>query len=117
MRLLICGDRNWTDRRPIYAVLRRCGVGDVVIQGGAPGADSIAEQAAVALGLDNECYPAQWGRYGRGAGPIRNQQMLDEGEPDEVYAFHDNVADSKGTADMVRRAKAAGVSTYVVSHG
>lgn len=42
---------------------------------------------------------------GKAAGPIRNQRMLDEGKPDLVVAF----PGGRGTADMVRRAKAAGV--------
>jgi hypothetical protein len=45
-----------------------------------------------------------WKRHGPAAGPMRNQRMLDWG-PDLVVAF----AGGKGTADMVRRARAAGV--------
>ena len=42
---------------------------------------------------------------GRSAGPIRNQAMLDEGRPDLVVAFPGH----HGTADIVRRARAAGI--------
>jgi hypothetical protein len=48
---------------------------------------------------------ADWEKLGRSAGPIRNQAMLDEGRPDLVVAFPGH----HGTADMVRRARAAGV--------
>ena len=73
-------------------------------------------------------FPAQWRQhdsYGqicwckdkttdrcRGAGPIRNQRMLDEG-PDAVIAFHTNLAESHGTLDMVTRARKAGVPVWV----
>lgn len=51
------------------------------------------------------------------AGPRRNQQMLDEGKPLLVLAFHDDIKSSRGTKDMVSRAKRAGIRTYVISHG
>lgn len=50
-------------------------------------------------------FKADWDKHGKAAGPIRNQQMLDEGKPDLVLAF----AGGKGTDDMCRRARAAGV--------
>ena len=50
-------------------------------------------------------YPADWQKHGRAAGPIRNQQMLDEGKPDLVVAFDGG----RGTADMIARAEKAGV--------
>ena len=49
--------------------------------------------------------PADWKRYGRGAGPARNQAMLVEFNPQLLVAF----PGGKGTADMVRRAQKAGV--------
>jgi hypothetical protein len=52
-------------------------------------------------------FPAQWHKYGRAAGPKRNQQMLDEGKPDLVIAF--GGLNGRGTNDMVRRSKNAGI--------
>lgn len=110
MRVLICGDRNWTDIETIADCIRVLPLHSTVIHGAARGADSIAGAlAGTAPTLDVESYPAKWDRYGRAAGPIRNQQMLDEGKPDLVLYFHDNLAQSKGTADMVRRAQKAGI--------
>jgi hypothetical protein len=78
----------------------------VIIHGAAPGADSIARLAAEDLGLRTEAHPADWARYGRrAAGPIRNQEMLDSGI-DLVIAF----PGGRGTADMVRRARKAGIT-------
>lgn len=59
-------------------------------------------------------FPADWNRYGRAAGPIRNRQMLTEGKPDLVVAFHDDIESSKGTKDMVTIAEKAGVYVYVM---
>jgi hypothetical protein len=45
------------------------------------------------------------------AGPIRKQQMLDEGKPDLVVAF----PGGRGTAHMVRIARAAGIEVIEAS--
>ncbi|HEX9994421.1 MAG TPA: DUF2493 domain-containing protein [Acidimicrobiales bacterium] len=123
MRVLVCGDRNWTDYRMVAAALeahhRTVAPGEpfVVIEGGARGADALAARWAFhRSGVDHERYPADWDRYGKRAGPIRNQRMLTEGEPDVVLAFHDDLEASKGTAHMVRIARAAGVPVVVLRH-
>lgn len=112
-RILICGDRNWTDERIIRRLLEHQPSGTVVIEGEGRGADRIAAKAATDLGLAVERYPAQWDQHGRRAGPIRNQQMLDEGRPTVVVGFHEDIATSKGTTHMLRIALGAGVPTYL----
>jgi len=115
MRLLICGDRDWTDQQAIEEYLLETRP-DVVIEGGARGADRMAGIAAAKLGIPVEVYAADWHGQGRGAGMIRNQRMLNEGKPTHVTAFHDDIAHSKGTADMVRRAIKAGITVLLWSH-
>ena len=113
MRVLICGDREWVDSTPIQHVFDRLDV-TVCIHGGARGADSLAGREAALRGIPVEVYPADWRRYGKGAGPVRNQQMLDEGKPEYVVAFHSDMRRSRGTADMIRRAEAAGIPVQVI---
>lgn len=111
MRLLICGGRNWSERFPILdALLELWPV--IVIEGGARGADRLAREAAEWCGIPVQTYPADWSHYGKAAGGIRNQRMLDEGRPDMVLACPD--PESRGTWDMVRRAEAAGVPVRIV---
>ena len=55
--------------------------------------------------MDEEEYPAEWGKYGRGADYKRNIQMLKEGDPDLVLAF----PGGRGTENMIAEAKKAGV--------
>lgn len=74
------------------------------MHGGAKGADSLAGLVARQLGFKVEVYPANWKKYGRAAGPVRNNQMLDT-DPDVVLAFHPNLKESKGTAHCVREAR------------
>lgn len=74
----------------------------------ARGVDSFAAEWAIKFGFKLYKFPAEWDKYGRKAGPIRNQQMLDEGKPDAVIAFPGGT----GTADMVRRSEKAGIKVY-----
>lgn len=75
-----------------------------VIVGGARGADTLAEVAALALGMQVEVFYANWNKYGTRAGPIRNQEMIDSGI-DKVIAFPGGY----GTHDLKMRARKAGV--------
>jgi hypothetical protein len=86
----------------------------VVIEGEARGADTIAREEAEKLGLTVERYPADWARYGRAAGPIRNKQMLVEGRPDFVLAFSADIERSRGTRNMVDQAIKAGLTADIV---
>jgi hypothetical protein len=111
-RVLFCGDRDWNDGDAIRKAFDRFRP-SVVIEGEARGADKLSRREAELRGMSVKDgtilpFPADWGRYREAAGPIRNQQMLDEGNPDLVVAFHSDLANSKGTADMVKRAREAG---------
>lgn len=115
MRVLICGDRNWTDKQKIRSSLSLLPHTEIVIEGEARGADSLGREVAEELGIQVLKFPAQWDKYGRAAGLIRNQQMLDEGKPNLVLAFHSHLNQSKGTADMMKRASKAGIKVILVT--
>ncbi len=104
MRVIVCGGRDYADRDAIEAELRSLPPDAVIVHGGAQGADNLAGAVARSLGLRAEVHPAEWGRYGKAAGPRRNAEMLAAGA-DLVLAF----PGGKGTADMVAKARAAGV--------
>ena len=94
---------------------------DLVIEGGATGVDAMAGEAAQRHGKKLIVMPADWDTHGRAAGPKRNQRMLNgllklrdvDGYEIAVLAFHDDLEHSRGTGDMVRRARAAGVRVEV----
>lgn len=71
----------------------------------AKGADELGFDWAISRGVVTERYRADWDKFGKSAGPIRNQQMLTKGVPDLVIAFPGGV----GTADMINRAEKAGI--------
>lgn len=113
-RVLVCGGRDFADQNLFDGVMgdvvRRARVGRI-IQGGAAGADAMARDWCVKWKYTYEHFPADWKTHGRAAGPIRNQQMIDEGKPDLVVAF----PGGRGTADMVRRARAAGIEVWEIA--
>lgn len=116
MRVLICGSRNWIDERVIEREIRKHRKEiKLIIHGGARGADTLAGMIAHQLRIPVKVFPAQWKRFGRGAGHIRNQQMLDEGKPDQVWAFTEDLRSSRGTKDMVHRATKAQVYYRVIA--
>lgn len=112
-RVLVCGSRDWTNYDMILANLWKARP-SVVIEGEARGADLLGALAARALAIPEERilkFPANWKKYGLKAGKIRNQQMLDEGQPSLVQAY--TYGASKGMHDMIDRALAAGVAVEV----
>jgi len=111
-RVLVCGGRNFHDALLMNSTLERQDI-SILLHGGADGADRMAGRWAINAGVPVEVFQADWATHGRAAGPLRNQRMLDEGKPDLVIAF----PGGKGTADMVRRAKAAGVAVLNVTTG
>lgn len=108
MRVLVCGGRDFANPEKLSATLSALHVQEpfsLLIHGGARGADRMANQWAVNANVPRAVFYANWSEHGKAAGPMRNQMMLDQGKPDIVIAF----PGGRGTADMVRRAKAAGV--------
>lgn len=109
IRLLVCGGREYSDEGAVNGFLdhlnheRRI---ELVIDGSAKGADSLASKWARTKGIPNMRFPAPWewakseGNVGK-AGPIRNKWLLDYGRPDLVVAF----PGGKGTEHMIKLAK------------
>lgn len=130
MRILVCGGRDFTDKAFVYRILYDFIINhgltfdlDVfgpiydwckitIISGGAKGVDTFAINFSESYGTKLEIYMADWEKYPKAAGPIRNQQMLDEAKPNIVIAF----PGGKGTANMIRRARKAGVEIREVEY-
>lgn len=121
MRVLVCGSRWYNDYFAVRDILDKLHEEHnitEIIHGAARGADTCAAEWAMnrstsigeAMGI--RAFPADWEKYGKAAGPIRNKQMLDEGKPDLVIAFL--AKDSRGTKNMVDQANAAGVPVKIV---
>jgi hypothetical protein len=123
-RILITGSRTWNDRDLIaYQIGRFVGWeeaegGEVTIVHGAcpTGADRIADEIARRAGLTIERHPAEWDRYGKRAGFIRNDEMVKLGAG-VVLAFIKN--GSRGASMCADLAEANRLSVYrfVVNEG
>jgi hypothetical protein len=77
----------------------------LLLNGGAAGADTLAREWAVDRKVDHMTLYAKWQVFGKSAGPIRNRRMAKR-KPRLVLAFHPNLDESRGTADMIKLALA-----------
>jgi hypothetical protein len=117
-RLLICGSRSWDDYALILSILKSIDLAHVeaVMQGCARGADFLATNIILTFGYNEYrllSFPANWARYGSGAGPLRNQLMLEVGKPTHCIAF--DVGGTRGTRDMIARCNKANVPVFICS--
>jgi len=106
---IVCGGRDFSDADMFKAAMRDMlslrGIPARVVHGGANGADKMARDWAMEQIGSASCCPANWDVHGKAAGPIRNQAMVDDYGASLVVAF----PGGRGTADLVRRARAAGI--------
>lgn len=119
--VLVTGDRDAQPLDWMKHVDAYCANFDVIIEGDARGIDRMAATVARKHKKELLVFPANWDRYGRSAGPRRNEQMLAklrflerEGCEIEVIAFHPDIRNSKGTYHMAKIAWQTGVPVTIV---
>ena len=112
-RVALVGSRSFAAAAVVASVVAALPPGCVVVSGGARGADSLAAAAAVAAGLQLQVFSAEWGLYGRGAGPRRNAALVASGLQLLVCFLSVPGAPSPGSSDVLRRARAAGIPVLV----
>lgn len=107
MNLAIVGSRTgFTEEfvwRVLYALMSYYGK-FTIVSGGARGVDSFAESFCKKYGLDCIIYKADWDKYGKKAGFIRNKIIVDNS--DAMIAFWDGY--SKGTLYDIELQKETG---------
>jgi len=107
LRVIVCGGRDFTDRRFVFDSLDRIDktfpIG-LVIHGAQRGPDRISGEWAKERGRKWREFPADWKKYDKQAGPVRNRKMIEHGA-DFVIAFPGGI----GTANMMRQASEAGL--------
>lgn len=114
MRLAIVGSRNFKDYERLCAeidkVIKKWGIIETIISGGAPGADTLAEKySRDVLKKEPVVYPADW-KLGRVAGPKRNTQIVDDCT--HMIAFPSQ--QGRGTQDSIKKAKKANKHIEVI---
>lgn len=118
-KLIVAGGRDFNDWTPFneyiwkaYDEIREHGMTLAIVSGGARGADSMGSQHAIAHGIQLYTFPADWNKFGKSAGFIRNKQMAEFS--DGLLAFWDS--NSKGTAHMIRTMQELNKPTVTVSY-
>lgn len=100
MKVLVCGGRDYTNKVQFNRIMKLVEdkiVVDMIIQGGAKGADLLALEWAGKKMISCLNVPADWKKFGKSAGYKRNAKMLTY-EPDMIIAFPGGV----GTAMMMK---------------
>ena len=112
MKVIIAGGRDFND----YELLKdKCDkilnsqIEITIVSGGANGADYLGEKYAKEREYELIIFPADWNKYGKSAGPIRNTQMAENS--DALIAFWDGK--SKGTQHMINLAEKKGLMVEV----
>ena len=115
IRLLVFGGRYFEDAPLVHDLLDRfaskIGKPDVVIHGGARGADRIGAIWAGQNRIDVQLFSADWRRFKQRAGPERNARMLAEGRPTHAIGF----PGGKGSEDMAKRVQHVGIPLFLVT--
>ena len=104
---MITGDRNYKNEVVAEAGIKLIAScyeikGTSFAHGECRGADKLVGGFAEKYGFEVKKFPAEWDKYGRAAGPIRNKEMVDL-LPNVVMIFHDNLKESVGTKDCVKQ--------------
>lgn len=91
----------------------------VIIHGDCPkGIDSHVKEYCSNVGITQICYPANWSRFGRAAGHIRNEFMLEDSKPAHVYCIFGDINNmSPGTKGMFNLCKEKGVPVTILDAG
>lgn len=120
-RIVVCGSTKFYDYSLLESSLNEI-LGEYsndtieIVSGHAKGADSLGERYAYEHNLKCTVFAADWKRYGRAAGPIRNSQMLEyvKQENPLVVAFWDG--ESHGTRDTINKAKKLNIRCEVIMY-
>lgn len=116
MRIGVTISRDWDDHEAIVdsllEAIRGISAHKVTLVHGASQMDYFIAGVAFMLGMELEAHPADWKRYGAGAGPKRNQEMVDAGADLWIAFIKDR---SAGATDCAGKARIAGIPVIPVT--
>ena len=118
-QLFVCGSRTFDNYEAMKRLLDFCletnGEPELIVHGGAHGADSLASRYGYERQIDLHIEGAKWGSFGKAAGRARNARMVSMLMPhDKVFAFVDKpLAQSRGTNHMVTLCQDAGFAPCI----
>lgn len=112
-RVVVAGSRSFDDYKRLETELDSYLAGKTnvtIISGTARGADRLGERYAAEHNMKLERYPAEWDKYHKGAGPIRNHKMVLAA--DAVVVFWDN--ESSGSKNIIDYAREENVPYKII---
>ncbi len=107
--VLVFGGRDYSDKDHVFRVLDEVHKTDpirLILEGGANGADALAHDWAESRGVPSLAVEAQWEKFGKSAGPLRNEKMACA-LPDQAIGF----PGGPGSAGMAELCKKHGITT------
>ena len=120
LHILVCGGRHFTNYTLLCDILDNV-IGDIkeveIVSGHCQGADMLGEKYAQEHEIDVKIFPADWEKYGRKAGPIRNKQMVDY-----ITSFDNRIVvaftneNTIGTRNTITLAKKANISVVEIPY-
>lgn len=117
MKLAIIGSRNFTDYQlfltKVNEFIEKYGKPEIIISGGANGADTMAERWAKENQINIMIFHPEWDKYGKKAGILRNSDIVDAST--HILAFPSK--NGRGTQDSIRKGQKAGkiVEIYYIN--
>lgn len=109
LKIAIIGSRNYPDLDRVTSFIKTISNNHTIVSGGARGVDRAAQRTAERLGMKTIIYPAKWNEYGKKAGLIRNQEIVNTA--DVVVAFWNGF--SRGTKHTINLAKKAQKPVFI----
>lgn len=111
MRTIIAGTRTYNDYSRLLDIIKDLKWNiTTVLSGGSLGVDEMRERWARSNDIPIEYYAAQWGKYGKSAGPRRNLQMAQNA--DSLITLWDG--SSRGTQNMIQTAQDLDLQVHIV---
>lgn len=113
MKVIVAGSRTITDPSVVTLACMESGFQfSEIVSGGAAGVDLTGERLALKWGVPVKRFPADWKKWGRRAGPIRNREMA--AYADALVLVWDG--QSRGSASMLNEARQRGLQIHVHIH-
>lgn len=109
----VVGSRKYPNLQGVRNYIASLPLDTIIVSGGAPGVDRTAVTEANRLGLKTIVYAADWNRYGKQAGFLRNTTIVEASE--KLVAFWDG--ESHGTLDSITKAVKAGKMVEIYGPG
>ncbi len=105
-KVIVSGGRNYSDKTHVFRVLLGLLPIDLIIQGGANGADKLAREFALEHGIACQTFEADWDTHGKSAGPRRNASMCEKNKDATAVFF----PGGRGTDNCHMNAKRLGLT-------